>query len=275
MMKKLPGVTPQQEARIEAAPACFLMSDYDGTLAPFRLDWREAVPAASVVELLARLSVGRKTTLAVVSGRPVEDLGRLLGPLPIHVVGEHGWECRLPGGTMISHPLDHHVAAALARALARASARAWADRLERKRTSIMLHTRGLPSDQADRIETDCAKLWEVETEESGLWLRRAGGGIELRAPGRNKGTAVKELLDTCAPGTLGVYLGDDETDEDAFAALLPDGIGLLVSPSDRPSFATGRLFTPADVQAFLESWLLLVEGVAGPMARSSHIPEQP
>jgi len=276
-MKQLPGVTRQQEARILAAPACLLMLDYDGTLAPFRLDWREAAPTLRLIDLLGRLLAGRKTRIVIVSGRPVASLSRLLEPLPIPLVGEHGWERRLPGERTISHPLDHRVAAALHQAAARASAREWAARLERKRTSIMLHTRGLSPDQAGRIETECARLWEVEVEESGLLLGRVGGGLELRAPGRDKGTAIRDLLKSCPPGTLGVYLGDDQTDEDAFAALVPGGIGILVSSSERPTLAAGRLGTPDDVEAFLEGWLVLVErhgGSMDPTARSSGLTER-
>ena len=53
-----------------------------------------------------------------------------------------------------------------------------------------------------------------------------------------------------------VYLGDDRTDEDAFAVLAGDARGtpFLVAAEARPTAAVGLLRPPAELLAFLERW---------------------
>ena len=59
-------------------------------------------------------------------------------------------------------------------------------------------------------------------------MREFDGGIELRAASRNKGDAVRTILSELEPDTPVAYLGDDETDEDAFLALSERGLRVLV-----------------------------------------------
>src|SRR5690554_431273 len=75
-----------------------LFLDYDGTLAPFRVQRNEAVPYPGVRRALALLQRGEHTRLVIVSGRACADVLLLLGLDDIpEVWGSHGWERRLPG----------------------------------------------------------------------------------------------------------------------------------------------------------------------------------
>ena len=149
---------------------------------------------------------------------------------------------------------------ALDRAASAVRGEVWADRVETKRTSLMLHTRGLPDDDARRIESACKRLWAGAAGDGGLRLSTVSGGIELRAPGRDKGIAVREMIGESRPGTFPVYVGDDETDEDAFKEVRATGFGMLVSAEHRPSLATGRLRSIDETTAFLMQWLRLIDG---------------
>ena len=68
----------------------FLGLDYDGTLAPFRVDPMEAEPLEGITALLIELSSMTDTTLAIISGRPVREVITLVGNLNIFFVGSHG-----------------------------------------------------------------------------------------------------------------------------------------------------------------------------------------
>jgi trehalose 6-phosphate phosphatase len=74
----------------------------------------------------------------------------------------------------------------------------------------------------------------------------------------NKGSAVQEIIRRLGRPNLGVvYLGDDRTDEDAFA-VLPDGITVHVGDNTQTA-ASYQLRDPDDVEQFLSRLLLLAE----------------
>lgn len=80
------------------------------------------------------------------------------------------------------------------------------------------------------------------------------GGVELRARGRHKGLVVRRVLAESGREALAAYLGDDRTDEDAFAVIRGRGCGVLVRPAWRPSRARVWLRPPDDLTQFLECW---------------------
>jgi trehalose-phosphatase len=65
---------------------------------------------------------------------------------------------------------------------------------------------------------------------------------------------MRELLGLEGRDVVPVYVGDDETDEDAFREVRADGIGVIVrgEGDDRPTLARFSLADPGEVQAFLE-----------------------
>lgn len=263
----LSGIPGRLWARVAEAGHRLLMLDYDGTLAPFHTERDEARPLPEVVALIGRIACEGRSRVAVISGRPVADLQRLLGPLPILLVGEHGWEAVEPDGRVRRHPLPGACAGALERAAAAAAAAGWGPRVERKRCSLVLHTRGLPAAQAAEAESACLRAWEPELARGGLGLDRLDGGLELRARGRDKGTVARELIAAEPLESLPVYLGDDATDEDVFREVRTCGFAIRVGPGDRPSLATGRLRSPEAVVTFLKRWLDEVRGVSASEGR--------
>jgi len=241
------------------APHRLLMLDYDGTLAPFREARSEAVPVEGALDLLRAIASSKRTTVAIISGRPLDELEPLVSPLPVWLVGGHGWEERSPEGRRRRHPIPGDLEAALDRAEAAARLRGLGDHLERKRASIMMHTRGLPDDRAPEMERECLEAWRSSQLPPGLKILTADGGCELGVAARNKGSAVREMMGRAPKGTFPVYLGDDRTDEDAFNELTEHGLGIRVGPVERPSLARARIASIDGVPAFLETWLARVE----------------
>ncbi len=238
------------------------MLDFDGTLAPLREDRYRVEPYPGVRRRLELLRDSRATRLAIVSGRPAREVVALLGlePAP-EVWGVHGFERRDPAGGIERPGLDPATAAALDRAAEGARGLLPAECVERKAAAVAFHWRALPREEAERVR---GVLSGRLGGESALELRPFDGGLEARVPGIDKGSAVRRLLATVAPRAPVAYLGDDLTDEDAFAALPADGLAVLVASTPRPTLARLRLVPPAGVLAFLDRWIdACMEGARG------------
>ncbi|HYX19436.1 MAG TPA: trehalose-phosphatase, partial [Thermoanaerobaculia bacterium] len=80
------------------------------------------------------------------------------------------------------------------------------------------------------------------------------GGLELRPRGFHKGLVVQRAFAEFGTDAAVAYLGDDATDEDAFAALRGRGLPVLVRGAPRRTRADARLRPPDEVLEFLEAW---------------------
>ena len=242
-------------ARLRQARARVLLLDYDGTIAPFHRRPEHAHPYPRVSELLARAMLTCATRVVIVSGRRLADLRAPLARIPWHEAWAcHGWQRLVAGGAPAAGfvPCD---AARLRLQLAEAPARRLAllgARIERKAASVAVHWRGVAEPSVERIREHLHRAWRGHGEE--LELIEFDGGMELRARGRDKGSVVRGILDECSPDTVCAYLGDDTTDEDAFAAIRGRGLGILVRPQLRETRADAWLAPPAELLAFLERW---------------------
>jgi len=243
-----------------------LMLDYDGTLAPLRLNRMDATLPPRTFAALRTLSARPDTALAIVSGRGMDELLKLTGGLRVTRIAEHGWEVREAGGADRPAPLPAAAARALDDAESSARVRGLGERLERKRTGLVLHLRDLPPDRADSLAREARELWHETDIAGSLRLDPIHGGLELRAAGRNKGTAVRELIERVDAGALPVYVGDDFTDEDAFVAVKGGGFGIRVGPRDQPTAATGWLASIDATAHFLEEWLRVTGELSHPAA---------
>jgi trehalose-phosphatase len=241
-------------ARLAAARRRVLLLDYDGTLAPFHIDPRLALPYPNVCNVLRRIAASDGTRIVIVSGRRLEDLRAPLAMLPhTEVWASHGWEWNSGGA------VDRHVPSREARALL-IRARALIQpvlipgaRIETKLASVAVHWRGLRPPVSTRLHAAALEAWEglVNGE---LALLNFDGGLEIRAQGHDKGDAVRAVLAT-AEDAVCAYLGDDFTDEDAFRAIRPHGLGVLVREKPRKTEADLWLARPHDLTAFLERWV--------------------
>lgn len=248
------GLPEQVWERIARHSHRLLMLDFDGTLAPIVSDRAQAQLPNESFSALQRILGDTGERVAVISGRPLAEIHALLAELPVHLVGEHGWEDRLPDGHVQVHKPEGSARWRLAVAVHAARAAGCGSQLECKRTSVVLHTRGTDGNAGDRKFRRVARLWGILATRGGLRLDVTHGGYELRAAARGKHTAVLDLLKSAVPGTIPVFLGDDVSDEDAFRVLHPLGITIRVGADERPTAAEWSLESPGDVAEFLTRW---------------------
>jgi trehalose 6-phosphate phosphatase len=218
-----------------SANAAFFI-DFDGTLVAIapRPDLVHVEP--EVLQVLERLSERFDHAVAVITGRPLATVDGFLAPLKLPVAAEHGSIRRDAQGHVHA---DTHSIEAVKGVAARLEPLVEANPgllLERKQTSVALHYRQRP--ELGAACKDAVEKAVVGT--TGLAVLPGKMVFEVRPQGLDKGTAVKAFLDEPPfKGRTPVYMGDDVTDEDAFAAVNALG-GITVKIDDGDTQAQYR-----------------------------------
>ncbi len=240
-------------------PALFL--DYDGTLTPIVARPEDAVMGASMRRAVRRLA--ELIPVAIISGRDRADVEALVDLPELVYAGSHGFDIRGPdlrreheGGRAALPDLD-----AAEEALRRELASIEGAHVERKRFAVAIHYRNVAEERAESVRGAVERVARPHPK-----LRMRGGKkiFELQPDiDWHKGKAVlwlMEVLGMDPERVVPMYLGDDVTDEDAFAALEGRGVGVVVGDDTLPSRAGYWLADPDEVQPFLETLIPLLEG---------------
>ena len=234
---------PPPPASLLTGAALFL--DFDGTLAPIAATPDGVVVDGDLLTLLGELRDVLQGRLAIVSGRSIVTL-RDLGFADFLLAGTHGLEFAQPGEQVEAAPRRPAVDDAEAAFHSFAEGKPGI-LVERKSISVGLHFRGAPQwgEQAGELARDlAAKL--------GLAVQPGKMLFELRPGGADKGSAVHTLMArTPMAGGRPLFIGDDVTDEEGFAAATElGGAGILVGPP-RTTLAAFSLEQVAAVRHYL------------------------
>lgn len=231
-----------------------LLLDYDGTLAPFHADRFQAVPWPGVRELLESIQIQNKTRIAVITGRPAQEIAPLLGlHEPVEVWGLHGFERLDCHGHIAREDLPGAVVQKLDELRGQLRHDSFGGLFESKPNAAVMHWRGVSPEEAANIEQRTRRLFEPAAQLDGLRLLPFECGLELRA-GRDKGGAVDALLAANSERKPVAFLGDDLTDEAGFRALKGRGLSALVRPEWRETEADVWLKPPEELKIFLKKW---------------------
>jgi trehalose 6-phosphate phosphatase len=226
-----------------AASNVLLAFDYDGTLAPIAPTPAAARMRAETQRWLTR--VARRYPCVVISGRPLDDLAKRLDRIPVwYLFGNHGFEPDIGNDEQAARVRD------------------WADRLseqlpvheglviEHKKYSVTVHYRRVRNRKRvmNAIVEAVGQLPDV---------RAVGGAMALNLlprGGADKGVAVQQARRMFACDTV-IYVGDDDTDEDAFASAPPDRLLSIRVGSRGPTRARYGLRTQRDIDSLLQQLL--------------------
>jgi trehalose 6-phosphate phosphatase len=228
-----------REPRVLETP--LLLLDYDGTLAEIVADPEAAFPHSEVPALLRALC--ERYPVYLISGRSVASLSRLLHVPGLKVVGVHGMEAGKLGEAATPLVAESDLAAldTLRKGLPKISGL----KVEDKELAIALHYRGVDAEGESAL-----KVWAESAPPSldRLWGKKV---LELRPHGYSKGRTATRLAAE-HPRATPLFIGDDTTDEEAFAAL-PQGLTVKVGEGD--TRAQARLSDVEAVVAYLKRYL--------------------
>ncbi len=208
-------------------PRAALLLDLDGTLLDIAPRPDLVVVPPGLIASLEALRRCLGDAVAVVTGRPVEQVDALLGTAVFAVAGEHGGALRHAPGEALVRPALASAPASWLDAAARVAAAHPGVLLERKTHGFVLHYRLAP-EAGPALRGALEAL--LAPAGAGFALLAARMAWEVRPRGADKGSAVRALL-ARAPfaGRAPVFVGDDVTDEDGIAAAAAlGGTGLRV-----------------------------------------------
>ncbi|SMD00609.1 trehalose-phosphatase [Kibdelosporangium aridum] len=220
----LPAELRRAIVQLARTPRLLVACDYDGTLAPIVEDPEKARPQPESVHALRSLAGLHETTTAVISGRALRDLATMSRlPAEVHLVGSHGSEFDIGFVHSLNGPareLHTKIEAELERLVDGAEG----VHLEVKPASIAVHYRRAEQSIADRI-AEAVRTGPCTWE--GVQVTEGKAVIELAVVQTDKGHAL-DVLRHQMGATAAIFVGDDVTDEKAFARLSGPDLGVKV-----------------------------------------------
>lgn len=227
----------------------FVALDYDGTLTPIVDRPEDAVISPEMRRKVNDLA--GVCTLVVISGRDLKDVRDLVGIESLIYAGSHGFDISGPRGQDMSFrqgdefiPLLDKAEKAIRTLLNEIPGTS----IERKKYSIAVHYRLAGEEDIPRVE---AIVDNSLAEHEGL-VKGSGKKVYELRPGIDwdKGKALLWIMNALGfelKATAPVYIGDDTTDEDAFAVIGNHGTGIVVSEG-KATESTAARFTLADTE---------------------------
>ncbi|SDQ16015.1 trehalose-phosphatase [Halopelagius longus] len=239
---------------LDDAEGLTLGLDFDGTLAPIGADPEETEIYPDSRKAVEELVDHPRIEVTVISGRELADVVERVGIDGIDYAGNHGLEMRIDGEKEV-HP-DAVTARSEIEDLC-AEIRSEIDHVpgsfvEEKGVTASVHFRQTPEEYVEEVVAAVEELAADSEEDihvvSGKQIREIRPDVDW-----DKGRVVDRLDERAPDGWRTMYVGDDTTDEDAFRAVQPSGIGILVG--DRPDTdADYRIENHEQVPSLLE-WL--------------------
>jgi trehalose 6-phosphate phosphatase len=242
--------------RLTEAERLWLFLDYDGTLADFAPTPDHVEPDPDLISLITQLGRHPRIRLAIVSGRRLGHIERLVPVSGIFLAGTYGVELRTPEGERIDR-VDYDVIRPLLEQLKPHWAQLIADRegfyLEDKDWALALHARFADDQEAEDLLAQARRQAEEVATEGPFRVLGGHKFLEIGPRLAHKGRTIDYLLDRHPwSGALPLYVGDDDKDEEAFGVIQSrGGLAVVVSAEPRETQADLRLTSPTATRRWL------------------------
>lgn len=232
-----------------------LFLDYDGTLTPITKSPEIVDLPTETMESLRLLTQYFK--VVIISGRSLADVREHTGLKGVYYVGNHGFEISGPRIKLVrseakrARPAIAEICGKLRKGLGKIDGAF----VEYKVLTASLHYRAVKPRQIARLKEIFEKIAKPYTASGTIKVTRGKKIFEIRPNVKwDKGKAALWIIDAIDPKKklTPVYIGDDQTDEDAFFVLKNKGITVLVSKRLKKSHAKFYLKSVDEVKTFLE-----------------------
>ncbi len=236
---------PSRIDELARVPILLVACDYDGTLAPIVANPGDARPLQEAVAALRNLSLLPSTHVAIVSGRALRDLSKMIDvPPAVHLVGSHGGESSFQAGTPVPGELQSlrdRICREFA-AIARATPGAL---VEEKPGGAAFHYRNVEDRSA---EAALQALRDGPARHAGGHVLHGKKVFEISVVETSKGAALQHLRGAIGASAV-FFAGDDVTDETVFSTLGDHDLSVKVGEGD--TAASHRVTDPNEVAMLL------------------------
>lgn len=246
--------------KLSNAERLWLFLDYDGTLADFAPTPDTVTPDPELITLISMLAEKPDIHLAVISGRRLQHIRKLLPVSGIWLAGTYGIELLTPSGEQ-KDQLDYASIRPVLEQLKPKWESLTSNRpgfyLEDKGWSLAIHARFANEKDAEEILQSANCLAQEIIGNARLHLLPGEKFLEICPVDANKGKTLKHILSIDDfPGALPIFIGDDDKDELAFRMVkVHQGIAIVVAAEARPTQADFYLQTPEAVRSWLTNLL--------------------
>lgn len=245
---------------LRTATTSYLLLDFDGTLASFKDDPTKVTLYPGVFERLEIITHLPATHLFIITGRGLDSLLQVLPKLsPREIWGSHGAERLWEDTKYWRLPLSPNQIKGLNTAKEICKDLVEGAFCEIKPLSVAVHFRPIKDEQVQKqVREFIEQKWKSLLESSDLVLHYFHAGIEIRPTQMSKAHLITHLLSTIPTDNLPpiAYLGDDLTDEEAFAALKDKGLKVLVRDIlPQKTEADIQISAPEELLYFLDLWI--------------------
>jgi trehalose 6-phosphate phosphatase len=244
------------QQNITVAEEIWLLLDYDGTLADFAPTPDDVIPDPELIALLQELARHPKIRMAIISGRRLAHIKKLVPISGIWLAGSYGLEMRTPN----AQPLQRADFEQLRPQLEELKPQ-WADLiqsqegfyLEDKGWSLALHARFAEDLLAEQILEKTRSLAKQTCSDDSFKLLGGHKFLEIAPREADKGNTVTYLLQRSKTNLIfPIYLGDDDKDERAFPVVQAHGgIAGCVCHRPRATQADFQLQSPHATRQWL------------------------
>lgn len=239
----------------------FLFLDFDGTLVPIQKDPKACVLSPEVKERLEALLSSGKASIAILSGRTVNDITKRIGMEGVYYGGNHGIEISGPHMQYI-HPdalKGESLVNRLCREIEGAVSHIDGALVENKKFGFTVHYRSAKKEDKVLIQKVFHRIVAENADHRALSVLRGKQVLELAPDVEwDKGRAALFILGKQERRHLPVYVGDDLTDETAFKALNGQGVTVRIGKSKK-SAAQYYLKGQGEVLRFLDHLRTLLQ----------------
>jgi len=234
-------------------PHVFLFLDYDGTLTPIVSTPEKAKIPPIVKQSIKKLQKNPRFTIAIISGRSLRDVKRMVNIKGLIYAGNHGLEIER-ARRRISRPMGSETRPIIKKIkldLQRELEDIKGVRVEDKLCTLSVHFRLVRPGQRLLVKKIFKNVVQPKLLSREIKISSGKMVLEVR-PGVewDKGKAVLHII-AGKKGAVPVYIGDDLTDQDAFRAINSRGMSIFVGRPKRTIHADYFLKGPKDVERFI------------------------
>ena len=227
-----------------------VLLDIDGTILDLAPTPGAVIVPQSLRQTLTRLSRATEGALALVSGRSLNDIDLLFAPLLLPAIGGHGAEIRLSPNAVAETEHAQMLDGDLRGRLAELAVDAPGVLVEDKGYSLAVHYRLAP-EQEGRVKQAVAAI-KADWPKEPIEVLPGKSVLEIKPAGFHKGAAIRQLMQHKPfAGRRPIFIGDDVTDESAFA-VMPEFEGMGFSVGRRASGTAYCFPAPSDVRLWLK-----------------------